>query len=46
MPIPMAPGYVSTDVEADLKISAVIKFSKVPEIIHLQCDLLFLKQNK
>lgn len=46
MPIPMTPGYVSADVEADLIISAVITFSKVPEIIHLPRDLLFLKQNK
>lgn len=49
-PIPEAPGYVSTDGEAHVvlsfKISALIKFSKVPEIMNLKSDLLFfLKQN-
>lgn len=47
MPIPMTPGCVSTDVEADyFKISALIKFSKVPEIINLKTDLLFSEANK
>lgn len=47
MPIPTTPGYASTDVEADyFEISALIKFSKVPEIINLKTDLLFSEANK
>lgn len=50
MPISMTPGYVSTEMEADLvlyfKTSTLIKFSKVPETISLQSDVLVFEAER